>query len=368
MAPLDGRDRWANPSVSTDGSHILMATHSTPSSSSPVRLYMRVSDSVTYEVTRGGYGTFIGTTSDGNKVYFTSSEQLTTDDHDRSDDLYMWSEEGDTLTRLSKGAEGGEVGDIDACSAEWTSQCSVEVVTGGREQRGFVSISDYPIARGSGDVYFYSPELLAGPAEGSQDAQNLYVYRDGAVHFVLRLPSDGSGALSRFNVTADGTYAAFISKGHLTTYENNGLSEMYRYTPDTGRIACMSCLPDGAPPTREVTTSSGGLFLAADGRTFFATEDALVPRDTDQLYSVYEYVSGRPQLISSGTSIFNSRNKGAGNNAAAGELFGITANGENVYFSTYDTLVPQDHNGAFLKFYDARTGGGFPVADRKRSL
>jgi hypothetical protein len=103
------------------------------------------------------------------------------------------------------------------------------------------------------------------------------------------------------------------------------------------------------------------LFLTADGRTFFATEDALVPRDTDQLYSVYEYVSGRPQLISSGTSIFNSRNKGAGNNAAAGELFGVTANGENVYFSTYDTLVPQDQNGAFLKFYDARTGGGFPV-------
>ena len=38
---------------------------------------------------------------------------------------------------------------------------------------------------------------------------------------------------------------------------------------------------------------------------------------------------------------------------------GVSADGVNVYFSTYDTLVAQDHNGQFLKFYDARTGGGF---------
>ena len=41
-------------------------------------------------------------------------------------------------------------------------------------------------------------------------------------------------------------------------------------------------------------------------------------------------------------------------------LVGVTANGTDVYFSTYDTLVPEDHNGNFLKFYDARTNGGFP--------
>ncbi len=38
---------------------------------------------------------------------------------------------------------------------------------------------------------------------------------------------------------------------------------------------------------------------------------------------------------------------------------GVSPNGVDVYFSTFDTLVPQDLNGAFLKFYDARTGGGF---------
>jgi hypothetical protein len=43
-------------------------------------------------------------------------------------------------------------------------------------------------------------------------------------------------------------------------------------------------------------------------------------------------------------------------------LTAITADGVNVYFDTYETLVPEDENGEFLKYYDARTGGGFPVA------
>ena len=40
-------------------------------------------------------------------------------------------------------------------------------------------------------------------------------------------------------------------------------------------------------------------------------------------------------------------------------LIGVSANGTDVYFSTYDTLVARDHNGSALKFYDARTDGGF---------
>jgi hypothetical protein len=38
----------------------------------------------------------------------------------------------------------------------------------------------------------------------------------------------------------------------------------------------------------------------------------------------------------------------------------VSADGVNVYFATFDTMVGQDENGQFLKFYDARTGGGFP--------
>ncbi len=44
-------------------------------------------------------------------------------------------------------------------------------------------------------------------------------------------------------------------------------------------------------------------------------------------------------------------------------LEGVSADGVDVFFSTFDTLVPEDQNGEFIKFYDARAGGGFPFAE-----
>ena len=41
-------------------------------------------------------------------------------------------------------------------------------------------------------------------------------------------------------------------------------------------------------------------------------------------------------------------------------LEAVSHDGVDVYFSTFETLVSRDHNGEFVKFYDARTGGGFP--------
>ena len=102
--------------------------------------------------------------------------------------------------------------------------------------------------------------------------------------------------------------------------------------------------------------------MTNDGRTFFTTEDALVHADTNDAQDVYEYVDGRPQLITAG----HRRDPRSGRRHLLGcsnppGLVGVSADGTDVYFSTYDTLVRQDHNGLFLKFYDARAGGGFPA-------
>jgi hypothetical protein len=101
--------------------------------------------------------------------------------------------------------------------------------------------------------------------------------------------------------------------------------------------------------------------MTDDGRAFFSTDDALVHGDTNHAIDVYEYVDGHPQLITTGTG----ETSVAGGFASAllnpPGLSGVSADGRDVYFSTYDTLVSQDHNGLFLKFYDARAGGGFPA-------
>jgi hypothetical protein len=40
-------------------------------------------------------------------------------------------------------------------------------------------------------------------------------------------------------------------------------------------------------------------------------------------------------------------------------LVGVNNDGTDLYFATFDVLTAEDHNGNFLKFYDARVNGGF---------
>jgi hypothetical protein len=165
---------------------------------------------------------------------------------------------------------------------------------------------------------------------------------------------DPNGQATRIEVTPDGKYMAFISTTKLTPYNNAGKAEMYRYDPSARTIQCVSCAPSGVPPTVNIGGSQKGLFLTLDGRTFFSTKDPLVPQDANGIVDIYEFVAGRPQLISTGTG------DNAGSPFQPIGLAGVSADGIDVFFSTYQTLVPEDENGEQLKFYDARTNGGFP--------
>jgi NHL repeat len=375
-APLDIR---GVPGSSTDGSRILMSTGPcvvpTPTGCAPGEMYMRVNDSVTYDIAKSHTIKYLGMTADASKVYFTSADQLTPEDNDTSTDLYMWREATDSLTLVSVGTEG-PVGNSDACNAAWTTQCGVVPF----ENRFFSSYqkgsmhgngqSDTAIASNSGDIYFYSPETL-DDEKGVPNEENLYVYRNGAVRYVTTLSTGSFCPTERFNyqvcsagpviriqVSSDGAHMAMLTASRLTGYENAQRTEMYSYEPGTGELVCVSCGRANSAATSNVWASSNGIFMSDDGRTFFSTADPLVARDTNGLRDVYEYVEGRAQLISSGTSAIDSGNFNSGLFYAG--LVGVSADGANAYFSTYETLVPQDRNGSFLKFYDARTSGGFP--------
>ena len=169
------------PAVSTDGSHILMATDggvcnheqiydgllghfvSICKPSNPRHLYMRVNDDITYEIAGGHAVNFAGMTSDGSKVLFTSDEQLTANDTDHSTDFYMWSLSNGipTVTLLSTANNGA--GNTDNChpAGGWTSGCDVVPVRGALSYEPNLAIgADNSIASESGDIYFYSPEQL----------------------------------------------------------------------------------------------------------------------------------------------------------------------------------------------------------------
>jgi hypothetical protein len=359
-ADVGGSQYFEFPGISADGSYILMQL---PGVGGGVHLYMRnTSAELTYDISRGLGVNFVGMTRNGKKVFFTTTAQLETGDTDTSADMYMWEGPDDTLTRVSI---GNSQDNADSCGATWTSKCdAIGVSTEKLHPWGRASIpgTDDAIATASGDVYFYSPSSLDPDRPGLTGQRNLYVYRSGTVQLVATL--DPGTVVNRMQISPDGTHAAFVTASQLTGYANHGFKEVYTYDADTGNLQCASCRPDGVSPTSHVEASQSGRFMSDDGRTFFATKDSLVVQDTNGITDVYEYVAGRPQLITAGNGSRDFTGGGTASVLLPGVFTGleaVSADGVDVYFSTYDTLVPQDENGAFVKFYDARTNGGFDL-------
>jgi hypothetical protein len=373
--------------TSQDGSMVLMAGTTNPYcnvhefpwtcphvTSYPARLYMRnVPEERTYEVSREKEVNFVGMTRDGGKVFFTTTEQMIPgtgpgEDNDESRDLYVWEAKDDSLHLISR--EGG-LGNDDGCSASWVAKCGVEPLTPlesdfseHSELKTRTEGIDDVLAKDSGDIYFYSPEDLVPGEVGGDGQRNLYLYRDGHLHFVATLEPDKQ--IERSTISLDGSHAAFMTRSQLTGYENFGQKEVYTYDAGSGSLLCASCNLEGKAPKKGdqvIGVAEAGPFMADDGRTFFTTKESLVPQDTDGIRDVYEYVDGRPQLITSGTG--DRENTGGLETVKA--FFGtlqigleaVSRDGTDVYFATFETLAPEDHNGNFLKFYDARAGGGF---------
>ena len=357
------------PGISPDGSHILMQTPAVKGSSL-VHLFMRVNQMITYPVSRGAGVKFVGMTRDGGKVFFLTSAQLVAADTDTSVDLYMWQEHGqggpDELTILSQGNGNGNT---DSCepSGGWTSECDVKALEPERahpNKNKAVSMpgQDDLIAEEAGDVYFLSPELLDPTHPGVENEENLYVVHQGSVQLVSTL--DSGTEIDRDQIAPDGRHAAFLTASSMTANNTAGFRQVYTYDVENRILRCASCDPDGSPPTADARASEGGRFMANDGRTFFSSKDELAPRDRNgNITDVYEYVDGRPQLITSGLS---------GTDFTGGSevlslflkpaytgLEAVSRDGTDVYFSTFETLVKGDLNGEFVKFYDARSGGGF---------
>ncbi len=372
--------------VSTDGSNIVMAETADTSVFAETPLFVWVSAvGHTYDIAPEHSVRFEGATADGKTVYLSSTAQLTADDHDASRDLFMWqASDPKELTRISVGLGGA--GNTDDCSVSWVGGCGIETISvklkatpggGGNypdvlNGQGGNGVTDSAVASESGDIYFESPEQLDG-AKGEFGQVNLYVYRHGEVRFVTKMSNTklcteivpenrcSDGPIARMQVTPDGKYAGFITPSQVTSYDNAGKAEMYRYSAETGQVICVSCVP-GAKPTGDVYGSQNGLFLTEDGRMGFSTNDALVPQDTDEVNDTYEFAEGKPYLISSGqTPPHDQYGNGYDEGATTPGLVGMSANGVDLYFASYDHLVTQDHNGQEIKIYDARTNGGFPA-------
>jgi Tol biopolymer transport system component len=297
--------------------------------------------------------------------------------------------------------QGGDTGDIFAhdVAADTTQQITTS---------GDATIST--ISADGSHVYFLSPSQLDG-SEGTAGEPNLYVWskQDGIDYVATVSPGDleglpalgtwtsnvtrpetsasnnGPGATTA-RTTPDGEFLLFESSAQLTSYDNGGHTEIYRYGAATGDIACVSCNPSGAPTTSDARLEKPGPpadefkavgfevaidNLTADGsRAFFETSEALLPRDVNGINDIYEWSARRDgtlALISSGrTPNYVTRIEFFGSTIErsfeANNLFGISPSGDDVIFGTWERLVPDGSPEGVKAVYDARVGGGFPVS------
>jgi hypothetical protein len=97
--------------------------------------------------------------------------------------------------------------------------------------------------------------------------------------------------------------------------------------------------------------------LSTDGRqVVFESRGALLPADVNGAEDVYEWRDGTLSLISTGHAVQPS------------EIFGVTPNGNDVFFETGEKLVGEGQETGALAVYDARVGGGLAAQQSTQPL
>ena len=263
---------------------------------------------------------FVGATSDGSRSYFLTAQQLLDEDTDEATDLYGYDAEARTLRRVSAGVAKSPTG---------IGSAAVPAV---------------------GDrVYF------AASSVEKVGAYNLYLDEGGATRFVAGGPGlDVTEAV----LSPDGAVLVFGTVVPLVPGDADESQDLYRYDARDGSLRNISAaagrgnqeIPAEIPRPEEPMPRQTFNQVSADGEhVFFETIEALLPEDRNKGRDVYEWTPAGLGLVSSGFA----EEQGAAYAGASG-------NGLNAYFTSRDSLLPEDTDGGEVDIYAARIGGGFP--------
>lgn len=325
--------------------------------------------------------TFVSATPDGSLALFTSPGKLTADattgPADEGNDLYRYDVVAGRLSDLT----------VDAADPA------------GAEVLGVLGSSD-----DGAYIYFAANGVLAPGAtlgdcseSPSRGSCNLYLWHAGTTSFIARLdnaggieeydganwqPRDGRESTSRertSRLTPNGRILVIRSQGQLTSFENQGVPEFYRYDAADGALTCVSCNPTGSRPvaTPALQDDLGVVGSAAksaatvthnlseDGRRFFFdTPEPLVADDTNGVTDVYEWEAPGSGTCDQSTPAYSPLNGGclyllsSGSDPSPSYFADAGASGDDAFFFTAQSLVGQDGDGGVVDAYDARVGGG----------
>lgn len=338
----------ANGTISRDGSRIIFSAAATGAmylrtgtTTVPISVSQRPGDPDTPQP-----AIYVGSSSDGSIVYFTSRGLLTPD-----------AGSGSTLPQLFK---------YDATDGELTLVSKPNDPSGTKgDVQGVTAVS----ADGA-YVYFTSRYDYTGTAVAGE--YNFYVAHDGVVRFIGSLGPNVVGSPWGSSVSPSGRFVAFTTAEKLTPADTTGSKcpsdvafsqpegdcmEAYRYDALTGVLECLSCAPvDGENAFSDFGLQSprlsgrAGQAMLDDGRVVFNSYARLVPQDVNGQRDVYEWKDGVVSLVSSGKS------------AEESTFADTSSDGRDVFFFTSERLVKRDTDAA-TDLYDARVDGGIAAQD-----
>ena len=345
----DGGGSLERNTVSPDGELVVFGDRASG------QLYLREGSVATREISKSvrasadpngrQSASFKGATPSLSKVFFTSGEKLTDDATtgpvSNGSDLYAFDTQTGRLTDLS----------VDVNPAD----------PNGANVLGILGASD------SGDRVYFVAKGQIEPGKGTAGQPNVYVWTPTETRYVmtLRLPGaqdDGDTVYWRpvpapnKAVSADGMRLYLSSGGGAPGYSTGGFNQVFLYDFAADELTCVSCPQDGSTPVGSAFTklmNGGGdsmqqsrSMTESGDRFYFESRDALVPTDTNGATDVYQFENGKLSLISSGQDSF------------ASHFFGISADGDDVLFTTQERLLASDRDEV-ADIYSARVGGGF---------
>jgi len=254
-----------------------------------------------------------GASSDGSRVFFTTSESLVPGDTDSFFDVYERS--GGTTTRVSQGQVRGN-GAFDAFFADASSD-------------------------GSRVFFFTDERLVSGDTDGFGD---VYQRSGGTTTQVSQGQINGNGAFDAFfsGASSDGSKAFFSAFESLASDDTDGFLDVYERSGGT------------TTQVSQGQVNGNGVFDAffsgasSDGsRVFLSTSEQLAGGDTDEFLDVYERSGGATTQVSQGQV--------NGNGALHAFFADASSDGSRILFFSDESLVSGDTD-EFLDVYE-RSGG-----------
>ncbi len=300
-----------------------------------------------------------GLVPSGERIFFRTAEQLSSDDDDTSFDVYVRDLPADETILVSPGsaeipatfrgasldgtvaffateeqlgAGDADGGLLDIYRRDLAGETTVHVSLPGDCPSGADCNASYGGASLEGShAYFETTESLGG--QDLDSAQDVYDWTAGTATLVSTGPGGGNGEPAAVwkGASSDGTRVFFETSESLVGADTDDANDLYERA--SGTTSLVSIGPAGG----DAEVPAAFLWVSPDGSTdavFFTTEEQLTSTDTDAFQDVYSREGGVTTLLSAGAT--------AGNGPFDASFAAASHDGGHLFVVTLEPLLGTD--------------------------